>query len=160
MVWADGAECIAGIKAEVTRTEDVFGVPTETPDEQEVVVEEVEMEMEEEGEEGGGGKRESVALVKVNRRGWIEVGVDVQGLRDDDPLTVFLAGVVQEGVFAGSGDKRVRGVTSRLKINDRYHWKLYIDVCVSVSFFLSFFISPFPPTPTIFHISFITFRKK
>ena len=117
MVWADGAESIAGIKAEVTRTEDVFGVPTETPDE------------DDEDERQHTSKGEAQRAV-VNRRSWVEVGVDVQGLRDDDPLSVFLAGVVQEGVFAECEERWVRGVTSRLKINDRYHWKLYIDVCV------------------------------
>ncbi|RPB25891.1 hypothetical protein L211DRAFT_769315, partial [Terfezia boudieri ATCC MYA-4762] len=101
MVWADGAECVAGIKAEVARTEDIFGVPTEVAEES-----------------------------------WVEVGVDVQGLRDDDALNVFLAGVVQEGLFAGDGG----GLTSRLKLNDRFHWKVYIDVLL---------ITPPPTSPSL-----------
>lgn len=82
MVWADGAECVAGIKAEVARTEDIFGVPTE-------VAEEFEL-----GAAGGG---DTTTRSVVNRRSWVEVGVDVQGLRDDDALNVFLAGVVRRG---------------------------------------------------------------
>ena len=149
MVWADGAECIAGIKAEVTRTEDVFGVPTETPDEEDA--REEEEEEKEEGKDGEGGRSKGQGKMKwavVNRRSWIEVGVDVQGLRDDDPLSVFLAGVVLEGMFVGcEEDRRVRGVTSRLKINDRYHWKLYIDVC-----FGGFFSPLFPLFPLFFSL--------
>lgn len=109
MVWADGAECVVGIKAEVARTEDIFGVPTEVAEDFEV------------GASGGG---DTTTRAIVNRNSWVEVGVDVQGLRDDDALNVFLAGVVQEGLFAGDEE----GLTQRLKINDRYHWKLYIDV--------------------------------
>ena len=112
MVWADGAECVAGIKSEVARTEDIFGVPTE-------VAEEFEL--------GGTGGGNTTTRSVVNRRNWVEVGVDLQGLRDDDALNVFLAGVVQEGLFAGDEKE----LTSRLKINDRFHWKLYIDVCHS-----------------------------
>ena len=75
---------------------------------------------------GEGGSRAPV----VNRRSWVEVGVDVQGLRDDDALTVFLAGVVMEGLLAGDQSGEEEGLTSRLRINDRYHWKLYVDVCL------------------------------
>ncbi|KAF8476993.1 hypothetical protein BDZ91DRAFT_708496 [Kalaharituber pfeilii] len=110
MVWADGAECVAGVKAEVERTEDVHGVPTEVPD------------------EGTQGVQAGAGPV-VNRRSWVEVSVDVQGLRDDDPLNVFLAGVVMEGLFAGAAvEEPDAGLTGKLKINDRYHWKLYIDI--------------------------------
>ncbi|KAF8441969.1 hypothetical protein BGX38DRAFT_1056521, partial [Terfezia claveryi] len=121
MVWADGAECVAGIKAEVARTEDIFGVPTEVA---------------EEFEPGAAGGGDTTTRSVVNRRSWIEVGVDVQGLRDDDALNVFLAGVVQEGLFAGDEG----GLTSRLKLNDRFHWKVYIDVLL---------ITPPPTSPSL-----------
>lgn len=111
MVWADGAECVAGIKAEVSRTEDIFGIPTEVA---------------EEFEQGASGGGDTTTRAIVNRRSWVEVAVDIQGLRDDDALNIFLAGVVQEGLFAGGDEDG--GLTSRLKINDRFHWKLYIDV--------------------------------
>ncbi|KAH0552864.1 hypothetical protein GP486_006934, partial [Trichoglossum hirsutum] len=52
----------------------------------------------------------------------VHLAVDIPGLRDDDALPVFLAAMLAEPLLA-SGD-----LAARLRINRRWHWKLYIDV--------------------------------
>lgn len=53
---------------------------------------------------------------------WVELTVEIPGLRDDDSLPVFLAAMLSEALLA-DGE-----FTSRLWINRRFHWKLYLDV--------------------------------
>lgn len=53
---------------------------------------------------------------------WLEVAVEVPGLRDDDSMPVFLAAMLTEALLA---DGEFAG---RLWINRRFHWKLYLDV--------------------------------
>lgn len=74
----------------------------------------VEMEMEvgkEDGEEA------------VGDGGWIEVAVDMPGQKDDDAMVVFLGEMIREGLIADGF------LQDRLIINNRWHWRLYIDVC-------------------------------
>jgi exosome complex component RRP42 len=52
------------------------------------------------------------------------MSVEVPGFRDDDALPVFLASMLTESLLA-SGELK-----DRLYINRRFHWKLYIDVCL------------------------------
>ena len=88
----------------------------------------VDMDMDE-GEEVGG----------VGRGGegrWIEVSVDMPGQRDDDAMVVFLGEMIHEGLVAD------QFLQNRLVINDRWHWRLYIDVR---------YIS-LPPTPPFFFL--------
>ncbi|KAF1365048.1 hypothetical protein EJ07DRAFT_98285 [Lizonia empirigonia] len=54
--------------------------------------------------------------------GWLEMSVDVPGFRADDALPVFLASMLTESLVAGGF------LTDRLRINRRFHWKLYIDI--------------------------------
>jgi exosome complex component RRP42 len=54
-------------------------------------------------------------------RSRVEVSVEVTGARDDDPLAVFLASSV--------GDTLGQKLAGRLAIGERWHWKLFIDVC-------------------------------
>lgn len=61
--------------------------------------------------------------VDGKRRGWVEVGVEVQGQRDDDPLGVFLGMTVGESLLTPTST-----LTGRLVITPKFHWKLYIDV--------------------------------
>lgn len=58
------------------------------------------------------------------RKNWVEIGVEVQGQRDDDPLGVFLGMTVTESLLTPSST-----LTERLAITSRFHWKMYIDVC-------------------------------
>ena len=53
---------------------------------------------------------------------WVEVAIDVPGMRDDDALPVFLSAMLTEALLADGGLK------DRLWINRRFHWRLYIDV--------------------------------
>ncbi|KAK3899974.1 ribosomal protein S5 domain 2-type protein [Staphylotrichum tortipilum] len=99
--FADGTEAIVGVKAEVERT--VVG-----PEGEGVIVEGGEGEVEE-----GGGEGEA---------GWVEMTVEIPGVRDDDSGTAFLAAMLSEGLLADEGFVR------RLWINRRFHWKLYLDI--------------------------------
>jgi len=96
--FADGTEAMVGVKAEVERTK--FTTTTET--------EEIERE------EGSG------------RTEWVELTVEIPGIRDDDAGTAFLAAMLSEALCA-DGD-----LVRRLRINRRFHWKMFLDVCVSV----------------------------
>jgi hypothetical protein len=60
------------------------------------------------------------------RNEWLEVAIDVPGLRDDDALPVFLGAMLSEALCADSGLK------DRLWINARFHWRLYVDVSFAV----------------------------
>ncbi|KAI5791747.1 hypothetical protein DFH27DRAFT_595977 [Peziza echinospora] len=120
LVWADGAECVVGIKLDVTPTVTISGHPATA----------------------------NTPAHEIPYRSWIEVSVDVQGNRDDDALNVFLAGVVGESVFAAtsttttttttSGEEEEEGDTppptllTALTISPRHHWTLYIDILLLV----------------------------
>lgn len=56
------------------------------------------------------------------RNEWLEVAIDVPGLRDDDALPVFLGAMLSEALCADGG------LRDRLWINARFHWRLYVDV--------------------------------
>jgi exosome complex component RRP42 len=105
--FADGTEAIVGVKAEVEKSRPIYqqnvnfaaGDPGDDDDQ-------------EEGE--GGAKR------GLNE--WVELTVEIPGFRDDDSMPVFLAAILSEALLA-DGE-----FTSRLWINRRFHWKLYLDV--------------------------------
>lgn len=90
---------MVGVKAEVERTK---STATTTED----------------GEEG--------AEEEINGRAeWVELTVEIPGIRDDDAGTAFLAAMLSEALCA-DGE-----LVRRLRINGRFHWKLFLDVCVS-----------------------------
>ena len=60
------------------------------------------------------------------RNEWLEVAIDVPGLRDDDALPVFLGAMLSEALCADGG------LRDRLWINGRFHWRLYVDVSIAV----------------------------
>jgi exosome complex component RRP42 len=97
--FADGTEAIVGIKFEVEKSRPSYQASDEPMAEKEEV------------EENTKGLNE-----------WVEVNVEVPGLRDDDTMPVFLAAMLTEALLA-DGE-----FTSRLYINRRFHWKLYLDV--------------------------------
>ena len=76
----------------------------------------IDMDVDDEGEVGGVGSR-------AGEGRWIEVSVDMPGQRDDDAMVVFLGEMIHEGLVAD------QFLQNRLIINDRWHWRLYIDVC-------------------------------
>jgi exosome complex component RRP42 len=58
---------------------------------------------------------------------WVEMGVEIPGFRDDDSMPIFLGAMLSEALLA-DGE-----FTSRLWINRRFHWKLYLDVSYTSS---------------------------
>ncbi|KAK2810568.1 hypothetical protein FQN50_002825 [Emmonsiellopsis sp. PD_5] len=116
--FADGTQAIVGVKGEVERTG--LGSGGE-------VVGGLGLEGGEEGEGEGGSK---------GRRGggrgeWVEMSIEIPGLRDDDPLPVFLAEMMREGLVGsgagGEGEEEGR-LKERLVINQGWHWRIYIDI--------------------------------
>jgi exosome complex component RRP42 len=102
--FPDGNEAVVGVKAEVERSLDGSRLVWRKRD----------------GEEAQEGRGENA---------WVELTIEIPGLRDDDALPVFLAAMLNEALLA-SGD-----LVDRLWINHRWHWKLYIDVSLSGSIF-------------------------
>ncbi|KAI7592791.1 hypothetical protein D0869_02805 [Hortaea werneckii] len=126
--FADGTEAIVGVKAEVEKTrsaipsysgddasgeehsQGVLGLGTGSGRD---VEDEDRMNTDGSGSGGKGGK---------GRDEWVEVAIDVPGMRDDDALPVFLSAMLTEALLADGGLK------DRLWINRRFHWRLYIDI--------------------------------
>ncbi|KAK0626280.1 ribosomal protein S5 domain 2-type protein [Immersiella caudata] len=93
--FADGTEAIVGVKAEVEKTRGV-----------EEGVEESEVREDE----------------KEGRSEWVELTVEIPGVRDDDGGTAFLSAMLGEALLSDGG------FVKRLWINRRWHWKLYLDI--------------------------------
>ena len=53
---------------------------------------------------------------------WVDVSIEIPGMRDDDALPVFLAAMLKEALLADGK------LADRLWINKHFHWRLYIDV--------------------------------
>ncbi|KAK4142985.1 ribosomal protein S5 domain 2-type protein [Dichotomopilus funicola] len=107
--FADGTEAIVGVKAEVERT-------ALRPGEDTIYLEEGGLEGGDDGEEGSSeDKRKGDAS-------WVEMTVEIPGLRDDDSGTAFLSAMLSEALLADGEFAR------RLWINRRFHWKLYLDI--------------------------------
>ncbi|KAI7553241.1 hypothetical protein KC331_g1362 [Hortaea werneckii] len=126
--FADGTEAIVGVKAEVEKTRSVIpsysGNDASGEEHSQGVLglgkgsgrdvdDEDRMDADGGGSEGKGGK---------GRDEWVEVAIDVPGMRDDDALPVFLSAMLTEALLADGGLK------DRLWINRRFHWRLYIDI--------------------------------
>ncbi|KAK4243746.1 ribosomal protein S5 domain 2-type protein [Corynascus novoguineensis] len=114
--FADGTEAIVGVKAEVERT-------AQRPGEETVFLEEGgggdgdgDDDDDEEGETGAQGDR------RKGEASWVEMTVEIPGLRDDDSGTAFLSAMLSEALLA-DGE-----FVKRLWINRRFHWKLYLDI--------------------------------
>ena len=124
--FTDGTEAIVGVKLEVEKT-----LPSSSSSSSSSLG------------TGKSGIKETRTngVNKVDEAEWVEVSIDIPGLRDDDTLTVFLAEMLREAVLApvtSSGSSR--GTTTiidedmdflrsgRLTINGRFHWRLWIDV--------------------------------
>jgi exosome complex component RRP42 len=108
--FADGTEAIVGIKAEVEKTNIVSG-KDEVDEADDTAMEAV-----------GDGEEETGAARPKGENAWVDMTIDIPGYRDDDALPVFLASMLTEALLA-SGE-----LQSRLWINRRFHWKLYLDV--------------------------------
>lgn len=106
--FADGTEAVVGVKAEVEKSRSRSGLVSGGEEMVDVDMQEIE---DEEGE--GKGKGEE---------GWLDVSIEIPGMRDDDALPVFLAAMLTEALLADGG------LQDRLWMNSRFHWRLYVDV--------------------------------
>jgi exosome complex component RRP42 len=108
--FADGTEAIVGIKAEVEKSRPSYEPLNELNDDD---------EHEDEEQDGRDGAKRGLDE-------WVELTVEIPGFRDDDSMPIFLAAMLSEALL-GDGE-----FTSRLYINRRFHWRLYLDVSLSV----------------------------
>ncbi|EGP91555.1 uncharacterized protein MYCGRDRAFT_34343 [Zymoseptoria tritici IPO323] len=106
--FADGTEAIVGVKAEVEKSVKRGGT---LDGEKEDALNDVDMDDEDEGRSQGKGQHS-----------WLEINIEIPGMRDDDALPVFLAAMLTEALLADGS------VKDRLWINSRFHWRLYIDI--------------------------------
>ncbi|GKT49417.1 exosome complex component RRP42 [Colletotrichum spaethianum] len=99
--FSDGTEAIVGVKAEIEKTRVPPGA-------------EADEEAAEKRKEGSDGEARG-------SNDWLEMTVEIPGSRDDDAATVFLSNMLSEALLA-DGE-----FTKKLRINNRFHWKLYLD---------------------------------
>lgn len=114
--FADGTEAVVGVKAEVEKSRSRGGLVGSGEE-----VEDMNMV---DDEENGAAKGKG-------EQGWLDVSIEIPGMRDDDALPVFLAAMLTEALLADGG------LQDRLWMNSRFHWRLYVDVCAI----------PIPPHP-------------
>lgn len=112
--FADGTQAIVGVKAEVEKT------ISETDFRQQGI--------DEPDGEGGEGSENAQA----GQGSWVQMSIEIPGFRDDDALPVFLAEMMREPLVGSVADETgmAGGLKGRLVINKRWHWRLYIDVCL------------------------------
>ncbi len=118
--FADGTEAVVGVKAEVEQSRTFVSATGEVGAEGVLGlgaggVGDVDMDEEDDEQTSRAGKGEET---------WLEVAIEIPGMRDDDALPVFLSAMLTEALLADGELK------DRLWINRRFHWRLYIDVCV------------------------------
>jgi len=109
--FSDGTEAIAGVKAEVEKSQRRLATTEQG----------LPLDEEDDDEERSGGSNSG-----AGENSWIAVSIEVPGYRDDDALPVFLSAMLMEALLA---DGKLK---DRLWINRRFHWKLYIDVGIDV----------------------------
>ncbi|KAI5301150.1 hypothetical protein KEM56_001923 [Ascosphaera pollenicola] len=128
--FADGTQAIVGVKAEVEKTV-----------KEGVVDWGAEEEQEKRGEDEGGriGGKERKKRRRYGESSWVEMSIEIPGVRDDDSLPVYLAEMMRETIVNaenGTGDSPLsldtndipRSLRERLVINGGWHWRLYIDL--------------------------------
>ncbi|KAK8093786.1 hypothetical protein PG997_000471 [Apiospora hydei] len=132
--FADGTEAVVGVKAEVEKTpvppyefvastegrKDHSGTPKKSgrKSKKTATEDEISMDVDDEADEEAAGANEKVR----GSPDWVELSVEIPGLRDDDSGTVFLTSMLTEALLA-DGE-----FVKKLWINRRFHWKLYLDI--------------------------------
>lgn len=115
--FSDGTETIVGIKAEVEKSHRTWQASNPVAGK--------DTDMANDGDETAGAENKAGQRSEAQGKGsdaWLEVSIEIPGFRDDDNLPVFLSAMITETLLA-SGTLR-----EKLWINERFHWKLYIDV--------------------------------
>jgi len=109
--FSDGTEAIVGIKGEVERTPQSPRNAVQDNDQEMGEAEDNTKQPEQQSRPAGAGSES-----------WLELAIEIPGFRDDDNLPIFLSSMLTE-TLAASGP-----LLDKLYINERWHWKLYIDV--------------------------------
>ncbi|KAL9944872.1 hypothetical protein D7B24_001576 [Verticillium nonalfalfae] len=104
--FSDGTEAIVGIKAELEKTATPYGGSAD----------------EDTSRIRQGDNIDDGGAASKGRSEWLEMTVEIPGLRDDEASTVFLASMLSEALLA-DGE-----FAKKLYINRRFHWKLYLDI--------------------------------
>ena len=118
--FADGTEAIVGVKAEVEATAGATLGETDTVNSKNDT-DDAAMQIDE-GDTIASNRSQQQQGVKGDAS-WVDVAVEIPGMRDDDALPIFLSAMLSEALLA-DGD----ALTQRLYINRRFHWRLHIDV--------------------------------
>ncbi|CZT24725.1 related to rRNA processing protein [Ramularia collo-cygni] len=109
--FADGTEAIVGVKAEVEKSRTRRGVAGEGADEG------IDVDMGDTNADDGNNASQG-----QGEHSWLEIAIEIPGIRDDDALPVFLSAMLTEALLADGELK------DRLWINSRFHWRLYVDI--------------------------------
>ncbi|KAI9848138.1 MAG: hypothetical protein M1838_000634 [Thelocarpon superellum] len=104
--FADGTEAIVGVKAEVEDSSSPA----------------VAVDGEAAERSGERATPEGDHANPTGQSDWVDLSIEIPGLRDDDALPVFVAAMLNEALVASGSLPR------RLYINRRFHWKLHIDI--------------------------------
>jgi exosome complex component RRP42 len=151
--FADGTEAVVGVKAEVEKSWTLRGAGGEVGSEGVLGLdtggggaEDVDMDDEDGDVEGSGRK------TGKGRDEWLEIAIEIPGLRDDDALPTFLSAMLSEALLSTSGSGS--SLKDRLYINSRFHWRLYIDILL-LSPPLSY---PLPLLSLTTHLALLTTR--
>lgn len=120
--FADGTEAVVGVKAEVEKSNTFAAAATGEVSEEGVLglgtaVGGGDIDMDEEDDEVRDREQKG-----RGEESWLEISIEIPGMRDDDPLPVFLSAMLTEALLA-DGDLK-----DNLWINRRFHWRLYVDV--------------------------------
>ena len=119
--FADGTEGIVGVKADIQKTDPASARRNGT-------FQAGENNNASMGGVGGpqSGLRDEEDMADPHgEHDWIDVTIDMRGQRDDDSTVVFLAQMIHEGLVADGT------LSLKLYINQRWHWKLFIDVSLA-----------------------------
>ena len=119
--FADGTEAIGGVKAEVEKSKNVLAATGEVGLEGVLGLgagDSGDVDMDEEDD----GESDEATSKGRGDESWLEISIEIPGMRDDDALPVFLSAMLAEAVLADGELK------NRLWMNRRFHWRLYIDV--------------------------------
>ncbi|KAF2172270.1 hypothetical protein M409DRAFT_49992 [Zasmidium cellare ATCC 36951] len=108
--FADGTEAVVGVKAEVEKRVRRGGGLLRGK-------EDADVDMDVEGGGDGDGREEG-----KGEDGWLDVSIEIPGMRDDDALPVFLAAMLMEALLA---DGELKG---RLWISRGWHWRVFVDI--------------------------------
>lgn len=111
--FADGTEAIVGVKAEIGKTEVRYGAGNTL-----LGTDLIHAGGDDDTDSEGSAGKDSVQ----GQSSWIEIAVEIPGARDDDASTIYLAEMLSEALLADGQFAR------RLRLNRRFHWKLYLDV--------------------------------